>query len=86
MKHSDFKINESFVCGDNIWLVTDIGTRTIIAIKISELPIHNNTDGITEKVLLSKQQAIAAGWFIGPPYAVKVEVFDEYDIAGCHEI
>lgn len=32
MNHSDFKIGDQFICGDNLWQVTDIGTRTIAAI------------------------------------------------------
>jgi hypothetical protein len=31
---SDFKIGEDFLCGDNKWKCTDIGTRTITAINV----------------------------------------------------
>ncbi len=36
MKLSDFNIGTMFVCGHNIWRCTDVGTRVITAIKISE--------------------------------------------------
>lgn len=34
MKISDFKIGESFFCNRAEWRVTDIGTRTIIAVDL----------------------------------------------------
>jgi hypothetical protein len=34
MKHNEFKIGETFHCGDSQWRCTDIGTRTIAAIKL----------------------------------------------------
>lgn len=35
MKHSEFAIGREFVTATGIWRCTDIGTRTIIAIKVS---------------------------------------------------
>ena len=35
MKHSDFKIGLEFWMGETKWRVTDIGTRTIVAIKLN---------------------------------------------------
>jgi hypothetical protein len=34
MKHSEFKIGESFRTGAGLWRVTDIGTRVVVAIRI----------------------------------------------------
>jgi hypothetical protein len=34
MNHSDFKIGTEFVTGSGRWRCTDVGTRTIIAIKL----------------------------------------------------
>lgn len=52
--------------------VTDIGTRTIIAIRIDSLTLNDGRvlDGAT---------AEAEGWFNGPSYAVAEIVFDEDD-------
>lgn len=36
MKHSDFKIGSFFYTGSGLWKCTDVGTRTICAIKIDE--------------------------------------------------
>lgn len=36
MKHSDFEIGTEFTTATGLWRCTDIGTRTIIAIKISD--------------------------------------------------
>ena len=35
MKHEDFKVGETFLCGGKVWKCTDKGTRTIIVIKIN---------------------------------------------------
>ncbi|WP_263588836.1 hypothetical protein [Sphingopyxis sp. GC21] len=34
MKHSDFTIGMEFVMSDGKWRCTDIGTRTVLAIKL----------------------------------------------------
>lgn len=34
MKHSDFSMGQKFQCGGRGWLVTDIGTRTVIAVSL----------------------------------------------------
>lgn len=36
MKHSDFAIGAEFTTETGTWRCTDIGTRTIVAIKVSE--------------------------------------------------
>ena len=36
MKHSDFKMGTEFYTPTGKWRVTDIGTRTIIAIKLDK--------------------------------------------------
>jgi len=38
MKHNDFKIGLEFTTGSGLWRCTDVGTRTICAIKIDEHP------------------------------------------------
>lgn len=37
MKHSDFKIGESFFLNDIEWKCTDKGTRVIVAVKLRDL-------------------------------------------------
>jgi hypothetical protein len=36
MTHSDFAIGDAFVTTSGTWRCTDIGTRTVIAIKVSD--------------------------------------------------
>ena len=60
---------------------TDIGTRTIIAIRIDRVDVERN--GPARFETLSNAEAEAAGWFKGPPYAIAENVFDEYDVQGC---
>ena len=72
MKPSDFSIDTEFSIAGGRFRVTDIGTRTVIAIKISE--VHTNLG------LLDGSKAQQDGWFNGPPYAVAETVFDENDL------
>jgi hypothetical protein len=72
MTHAEFQIGCEFTTfeGKHTWRCTDIGTRTIIAIRI-------NTDG---------NMPIDPSWFHGPPYALAEMVFDEYSIEGCTSV
>jgi hypothetical protein len=78
-----FTIGEKFRCNDGIWRCTDIGTRTIVAIRIDRVLV-TRIKGVerTEKVLSGKD-AEAEGWFRGPPYPVVEHVFDEDDQVNC---
>jgi hypothetical protein len=40
MKHGEFKIGMEFRIGGGLWRVTDIGTRTVIAIRIDRVEIE----------------------------------------------
>jgi hypothetical protein len=73
MKLSEFKIGEEFTMGEHRLRCTDIGTRVIVAIKVS--PVNIIRDG--KKIILTHEEAEAEGWFNGPPYAVVEYVFDE---------
>ncbi|MDR3440585.1 hypothetical protein [Telmatospirillum sp.] len=80
VNHSDFIIGGTFWCGDRQWRCTDIGTRTIIAMRIDCVQVADSTGGLKR---LSRGDAKADGWFNGPPYAVAEVVFDEYDLEVC---
>ncbi|HEY6334757.1 MAG TPA: hypothetical protein VI113_02615 [Alphaproteobacteria bacterium] len=81
MEHSEFKIGGTFHCGGRQWRCTDIGTRTIVAIRLDRVEAGSEVPGRCR--ILSRAEAEAEGWFSGPPYAVAESVFDEYDIEGC---
>jgi len=81
MKHPDFKIGAEFWCGGRQWRCTDVGTRTIAAIRLDEVEIGSKKSALRRR--LSRTEAEAEGWFNGPPYAVNESVFDEYDMENC---
>jgi hypothetical protein len=88
MQHAEFKIGEEFWCGGWQWRCTDIGTRTIVAIRIDRVEVGGKPApaqaGVPERRrVLSRAEAEAEGWLNGPPYAVAESVFDEYDIEAC---
>ena len=88
MKHSDFKIGMEFTTalGERLWRVTDIGTRTIIAIRIDDHKVCRYNSETRTRVVEIDQEAEKHGWFNGPPYAINENVFDEYDIEGCEPV
>lgn len=81
MDHSEFKIGAEFWCGGRTWRCTDMGTRTIVAIRVDSVEVGSNVPELCRT--LSRAQAEAEGWFNGPPYAVGESVFDEDDMEGC---
>jgi len=86
MNLSDFIIGGTFWCSDRMWRCTDIGTRTVIAMRIDSLEVVTSTPGGQQgRRTLSQMEAEAEGWFKGPPYAVEELVFDENDIEGCSQ-
>ncbi|HME23048.1 MAG TPA: hypothetical protein VKI44_17225 [Acetobacteraceae bacterium] len=81
MKHGDFAIGETFWCSGRERRCTDIGTRTIIAIRIESVRVGGNKPELHRT--LDRAAAEAEGWFNGPPYAMAESVFDEDDLEGC---
>jgi hypothetical protein len=81
MQHDEFRIGGTFWCGGWHWRCTDIGTRTIIAMRIDRVEVASNVPDLRRT--LSRDEAKAEGWFKGPPYAVAEVVFDEDDLPAC---
>jgi hypothetical protein len=81
MKHSEFVIGEAFWCSERQWRCTDIGTRTIIAMRIDQVDVGSNKPELRRT--LNYAEAAAEGWFNGPPYACAEVVFDEDYMTGC---
>jgi len=81
MEHSDFVIGGTFWCGGRTWRCTDIGTRTVVAIRIDSVNVGSNAPELRRT--LSNSEAEAEGWFNGPPYAVAEVVFDEDGLKAC---
>lgn len=83
MDHKDFQIGSTFVFGERIYRCTDVGTRVVVAIRISDIEVSTSDGGIISTHTLSGAEAQATGWFDGPPYAVAEIVFDEDDFEAC---
>ena len=81
LDHSSLTIGDTFWCGDRQWRCTDIGTRTLTAIRIDVVEVGSNDPALRRS--LTRAEAEAEGCFNGPPYAVAEVVFDEYDQEGC---
>lgn len=83
MEHAAFRIGLEFWCSSRHWRCTDIGTRTVIAIRIDSVELVSSKNGVVTRQTLSGADAEAQGWFDGPPYGVAEMVFDEDDFEGC---
>jgi hypothetical protein len=68
MNHSDFSLGGTFWCSGRVWLCTDIGTRTVVAIRIDSVDVAGSIPDWCRT--LSHSGAESEGWFKGPPYAV----------------
>ncbi|ANL10291.1 hypothetical protein AMJ96_CH02642 [Rhizobium sp. N113] len=84
MGHSEFQIGLEFWCEKSRWRCTDVGTRTVVALRIHPVEITTvQADGTKKHETLTYEQADAMGWFDGPPYRVAEVVFDEDDLEVC---
>lgn len=78
MKHEDFSKGLEFYTAAGKWRCTDIGTRTIIAIRIDRVASRDSSNQTRYEQVMDDKS-----WFDGPSYAVAEHVFDEFDISGC---
>lgn len=79
MKHEDFFIGLEFNTGAGTWRCTDVGTRTIVAIRIDQVPVVSSCNGEVSTAIITNDPS----WFNGPPYAVAESIFDEFGMGGC---
>ncbi len=86
MDHADFRIGGEFTTPSGRWRCTDVGTRTIVAIRIDHVDATTIADGHRITRRLSQAEAEREGWFNGPPYPVLEHVFDEDDMEECEPI
>ena len=80
MALSDFRIGAEFESSGRVFRCTDIGTRTVVAIRVDSVTL-SCSDGSRRG--LTREEAEREGWFEGPPYAVAETVFDEEDLVVC---
>ena len=86
MKHSEFQIGCEFMTPAGRWRCTDIGTRTIVAIRIDLIETRTIIDAHPVRRYLTQEEAELEGWFNGPPYALAEVVFDEDGIGECKPV
>lgn len=87
MTLDQFAIGMEFSCGGRRWRCTDIGTRTIAAIRVDAVEaMRRQIGGEPQPRPLDGAEAVAEGWFNGPPYAVAEIVFDEDDQTVCEPV
>jgi hypothetical protein len=83
MKHEEFRIGLEFWCGGRRWRCTDVGTRTVVGVCLEPHEVvaitHDAGASSTTRPTITTDDS----WFVGPPYAVPEEVFDEHSIEGC---
>ena len=84
MKYSDFHIGTEFFTATGKWRCTDVGTRVIVAISLEPremVRVHYTEDRERheERFISNDPHDL-----LGPPYGVVEQVFDEYDLEGCH--
>ena len=84
MRHQDFIIGETFWTATGPYRCTDIGTRTIVAIRLGPRAIVQRESGGGEEPIDTTVIVDDPSWLTGPPYAVAEMVFDENDLAGCY--
>jgi hypothetical protein len=92
MKFEDYRLHLEFIMGEHRYRITDVGSRSACAIRVSDTTISTKTMGDSisstheavedRTVRLTKQEATRQGWFRGPPYAVAEMVIDEDDQMG----
>lgn len=84
MDHSEFSIGLEFTMAGRTYRCTDVGTRTIAAIRVDAVDTETlHSDGSRTKQTLTRAEAEAKGWFNGPTYAVQELSFDEDDFPIC---
>lgn len=77
MRHCEFVIGQAFTSGHGLWRCTDVGTRTVIAIRIDAAEVVSVLRGRETASVVDPRRDTS--WLSGPPYALAETVFDEYD-------
>lgn len=84
MRLEQFKIGLEFLMSGNKYRCTDVGTRTIAAIRIDpDTSIDQVTYRNGYKEVIRTKIGNDTSWYDGPPYAIPEVVIDENDMNGC---
>jgi hypothetical protein len=80
LEHVDFFIGREFWTEIGRWRCTDVGTRTICAIRLEPHEVVTRHEDGTETTAITDDPS----WWNGPPYAVAEHVFDENDFGALY--
>ena|SRR5690242_5732678 len=83
MRPGEFEIGREYpdTATGHVWRCTDIGTRTVIPIRVDRAETREIRDGVRGPIrTLTREEAEKQGWFRGPPYAVAGCARDEYSL------
>ncbi|WP_315928878.1 hypothetical protein [Mesorhizobium sp. SP-1A] len=83
MELDEFEIGKDFECSGKTYRCTDIGSRSVVAIRVDRVETQTRHEDTTTRRVLDRWRADAEGWFRGPPYAILEMVFDEEDLELC---
>ena len=81
MNHKDFRIGNYFYMDRNKYLCTDIGKRTICAVRADYANITTSKNGKTK----TKRCKLTRKTIGGPPYWLAELVINEYDMEVCYK-
>lgn len=79
MKLAEFQIGQEFTMSDHRWRCTDIGSRVVVAIRLS----GPHEIGGSKPRILTREEAEAIGMFNGPTYIVHETAIDEDSMKAC---
>lgn len=84
MEHKDFHIGLEFWTATGAWRCTDVGNRTVVAIKLGPretVTVRSDGQGQSQRTVEFTDDPRDLN---GPPYSVAEHVFDEDDIEACY--
>lgn len=85
----EFAIGEAFSMCHALRRCTDVGTRTVAAIRLDRagtvlVEVCNGERGPEAHAVIDLR--VDASWLSGPPHPVAERVFDEYDLPACQPV
>lgn len=85
MKINEFKIGESFFTGSGEWTCTDIGTRSILAVKVGKsITLISFVYDVDTRDSKEGQHTMTWDVIKTNPFLLgENEVFEEFDFGGC---
>ena len=84
IQHGELAIGQAFTTGHGLWRCVDVGTRTIVAIRIDVAEVVAVVGGRETQSVVGPCRD--ASWLTGPPYALGETAFDEYEFASLRPV